>query len=467
MYKPKLKPSPVPVIPPSKLNYPFIRFTRCFAVPIQHIFGFRKISVMTPEKLVTLYKDFQEGKIRLILGFRHSYGNDPQLMVFLLHCVLPKLAKKTGTSIRGFPHAHFIYGAEVPLWSGLLVRKILPQVGGLPVNHLKPDSKGINNIRKVITGGTFPTAIAPEGHVNFDSLNPSPLETGTARFSFWAEEDLKKSGGNAGVIFLPLSIHYLYSKNGKEEKLKKKLMKVLRKLEKECGITSETAGDDSVRDANAEPLFRRKLSKLEYTIRKIYTEELDGIRTEKEEDVKTAEELSFQIIERAEGILGIQNTGINAPEDFRMRIYAARQKAWDRMLSDEFKNLPPLAKSLAARKSGEAWYAMRYVETAELILHINQNEIPEKAPLSIFIEKTENIADLLERTKGGTLKNRPKLFPVYPLVIPGDPIPVSGYMPLYEKDKKKAVEELTGVYFNSFKSLAERFLESQKHDRPE
>ena len=160
-------------------------------------------------------------------------------------------------------------------------------------------------------------------------------------------------------------------------------------------------------------------------------------------------------------------TGINAPEDFRMRIYAARQKAWDRMLSDEFKNLPPLAKSLAARKSGEAWYAMRYVETAELILHINQNEIPEKAPLSIFIEKTENIADLLERTKGGTLKNRPKLFPVYPLVIPGDPIPVSGYMPLYEKDKKKAVEELTGVYFNSFKSLAERFLESQKHDRPE
>lgn len=462
MYKPQLKPKPVPVIPESKLNYPFIRFMRCFAAPIQRIFGFKKISVIHPERLVNLYRDFQEKKTRLILGFRHPYGNDPQLMVFLLHCVLPGLAKKMKIKLKGFPHAHFIYGAEVPLWSGLFVRKILPQVGGLPVNHLKPDSKGINKIRKTITEGIYPTAIAPEGHVNYDSLKVSPLETGTARFCFWAEEDLMKKGENTGVKFLPISIHYLYSKNSKDKNIEKKLFKILNKLEKKCGIRIKKQNQFYPGNEHNEAMLRQRLSQLESTIRKIYTETMNRTHVKNEEEIKNAEELANLVISRAEGILGIKNTEDGIQENFHARIYAAREEAWNRLLSDHLKKMPSLGKDLAARMAGEAWYAMRHIETAELLLHINQDEIPEKAPLSIFIEKTENIADLLERAKGGTLKNRPHLFPVYPRVIIGEPVSVSDYMDSYKNDKKKAVDELTEIYFNSFKHLSAEFLNSQK-----
>lgn len=475
MYKPQLKPKPVPAIPPTKLNRPFIRFMRLFARPIQRLFGFKKISVLHPERLVNLYRDFQDKKIKLLFGFRHPYGNDPQLMVFLLHCTLPKLAKKLKVKLNGFPHAHFIYGAEVPLWSGLLVRKLLPHVGGLPVNHVKPDAKGINAIRKTLADGAYPSAIAPEGHVNYDSLNAAPLETGTARFCFWAAEDVARAGEDADIVLLPVSSHYFYSKNRDDKTLVKKILKILRKLEKKCGICgippSEPTGTGKAENGphsenDGREILRERLSRLETRIREIYTESLAGVRAANAADVKTPDELAAGVIARAEGILGIPAPDANDPERLRARIYAARGKAWDRLLSREFKTLPPLARSLEARKAGEAWYAMRHIETAELLLHITPAAIPLDAPVSVFIEKTENMADLLERAKGGTLKNRPRFFPAYPLVIMGEPISTRNYLPLYKKDKKQAVEMLTEKTAERFASLAGEFLDFARTGTP-
>ena len=162
---------------------------------------FREPVMIRPERMVNAYRQFQEKKIRLIVGFRHAYGDDPQLMAYTFHHVLPRAARKIGKPLKGITHAHFIYGAEVPMWSGRFVRWVLPKAGAVPIDHIRMDSKGMNRIRKMISDGAYPLALAPEGHVTYGSERIVELETGTARFGFWCIEDLEKSGPKRRTSF--------------------------------------------------------------------------------------------------------------------------------------------------------------------------------------------------------------------------------------------------------------------------
>ena len=61
---------------------------------------FREPVMLHPERMTEAYRQFQEKKIRLIVGFRHAYGDDPQLMAYTFHRVLPRAARKIGQTAR-------------------------------------------------------------------------------------------------------------------------------------------------------------------------------------------------------------------------------------------------------------------------------------------------------------------------------------------------------------------------------
>lgn len=150
----------------------------------------------TVNSLVSLWRDFQDGKTRLILAFRHPYGDEPQVFSYLFDVLLKKKARRAGIPLAGHPHARFIHGYEVALWGGAFIRWLLPRIGAVPVYHVKADSAGIKAIRSIIRNGPYPIALAPEGQVSYRSETVPRLEAGCAQMGFWCADELEKEGRN-------------------------------------------------------------------------------------------------------------------------------------------------------------------------------------------------------------------------------------------------------------------------------
>jgi hypothetical protein len=121
--------------------------------------GFSRVRLVHAERLVQAYADFFTGKTRLLIAFRHPYGDEAQLMAYVIGKLLAKEAKAKGIAFPQKPHAHFVHGYEVPLWAGAFERWLLPRVGALPVYHAKFDSHSIKSIRSLMKDGQYPGCI--------------------------------------------------------------------------------------------------------------------------------------------------------------------------------------------------------------------------------------------------------------------------------------------------------------------
>lgn len=382
---------------------------------------FREPVMLHPERMVDAYRQFTQKKIRLIVGFRHAYGDDPQLMVYCIHHVLPKAAKKAGTPLRGITHAHFIYGVEVPLWSGKFVGWLLPKAGAVPIDHIHMDSKGMNRIRKIISDGEYPIALAPEGHVTYGSERVVELEPGTARFGFWCIDDLARAGRDEQVVFLPVSTHYRYGKG-----IERKLSRFIAGMERECGIEPE--------EGNVAARLRAVGSAILSHLAAFYSE-LGG---------KETGSLQSDILEAAlaaaERILSLVPAADDKPIT---RLYRIRSTGWDRIYRGDLSGMTPLRLSMAGRETGEAWYAMRHMETVELLSYVDLALVPDGLSIEQYVETANNFYDFLGRLRGGTLRNRANEFNKYAVIVPGEPIVMNGYSDLYKTDKKAALQKAT------------------------
>ncbi|MCX7596068.1 MAG: 1-acyl-sn-glycerol-3-phosphate acyltransferase, partial [Fischerella sp.] len=50
--------------------------------------------------LVDLYRQFQEGKIRFLIAFRHPQATDPLCLGYLLSRLVPRVARQQGVSLQ-------------------------------------------------------------------------------------------------------------------------------------------------------------------------------------------------------------------------------------------------------------------------------------------------------------------------------------------------------------------------------
>jgi len=438
MYTPQTEPVRTLTLPEPKVNRTVVRFFRAIMHPFARIIKFRIPVILHPERMVDSWHAFNAGKIRLLVGFRHAYGDDPQMMVYTIHKALPRYAKKIGRPLRGLTHVHFVYGAEVPLWSGSFVRWVLPKAGALPVNHVKMDSPGMNRIRNVLSHGNYPLALAPEGHVTHSSETVEELESGTARFCFWCMEDLERENRKEDMVFLPVSIHYRY-----HPRAEKQLARMLTDMEKETGLSRpETGGADT----------GSRLARLGKTL----LDQLDAFYREEQGSLPENQASVLEAALRAcERFFALPHDG--APSN---RIYRVRSAAWDRLFRSDIDSLTPLGSALAGRESGEAWYAMRHLETASILHQMSLTAIPERSTLEVYIEIANNFFDLVERLKGGTLKNRANRFMKYPVIVPGTPVIMNEYRELYRNDKRAALDKATTRFRDSYLECIREYREA-------
>ena len=93
-------------------------------------------------------------------------------MVQLITRILPREARRRRQALGGLPHAHFLYGKGVTLWAGGGSAFLIPRIAGLPVVNRRADTQALANVRRFLTEGPYPVALAPEGQVTYHNHLP-------------------------------------------------------------------------------------------------------------------------------------------------------------------------------------------------------------------------------------------------------------------------------------------------------
>jgi hypothetical protein len=428
--------------------------------------GLDRLELRGAQRLISAWRNFQEGRARLILAFRHPYGDEPQLFSYLFDLVLPREARMRGTALPRRTHARFVHGYEVPLWSGALVRWLLPRIGAIPVYHARHDSASVARIRAITRDDVFPLALAPEGQVSYRSETLPRIENGAARIAFWCAEDLARAGRSMPVLVLPLSVHYR-----RDESEIAKIEALVARVECRCGI-APPAGPPS-QSAPRRAALKERLVALDLALLSL-AESMYGLhaaaRAMPAAPLTRDSRLDALIeaaLERGESMLGIGNRNHGAKTvktDAIGRLYRIRQEGWDRIYPDrDLDTMKPLERELADRRAGEAWYAMRHMETVDLAWYLDSDYIEshpaEDGPsFDRLVECAYSLADLASRLVGGDISDRPNLLRKRAVVIAAEPIDVGARLSDYRRDRKAAVGAATAEIARAYYQCIQEYL---------
>jgi hypothetical protein len=423
------------------------------------------------DRLLGALTDFREGRNRLVLAFRHPYGDEPQLLSLALSKALDREARRLGASAPGRVHARFVHGYEVPMWSGALVRWILPRFGAMPVYHAKLDQASMGRIRTALRDDPYPLALAPEGQASYRSETVPRLERGTARLAFWCSGELRKQGRPERVELLPLSVHYRFYEDdiGKVERL-------VSRIESDCGLSDGRGGDPDLRAGGgagavgeATPDIRRRilarrlvaLDDCLVSMAEFYYFGAGHRRDGKDRDARLAD-LIEEALRRGEAVMGLKAEG-----DPISRVYRIRQEGWDRIYPERgAAGFPPLGRRMADRKAGEAWYAMRHMEFVDLCYYLDSSYIRTEdgsaPPFGRLVETAYNAADLASRLSGGNISQRPNTLRHTAVLSVGEPIELRSRYEDYLKDRKAAVQDATRDLEREYIDCIEEFIDERK-----
>jgi len=445
MYKPYQKPveiasSDVKVPPPKISNLVIFVVSILSTVYLRILFGFAKISVQNDDILFDVFRRALSKQSRCIIAFRHPDGREPQFLTWFFLYRLRALAAKKKVRFAIRPHSIFVYGYEVARWGGWVARFFMPNLGAIPIHHTKLDSKGMARIHSTIVDGPYPVSLAPEGQVSYTTDSVPRLESGIVRIGFQAAGQLKEKDQNCPLEILPISFHLRYDKWGEAA-----MKKLLKKIESLCGF--------NIKETSRFP-FAERLSKCREYILSL---------NEKRYAIKTGDALSFEkrldqvnnaALEAAERTLGIQGEG-----DFFARLYKVRHDCWDKIFVpgyDNFKNVPPVNRSVMDLGAGEAWYASRHQELCDFGWYFKQPLPSDNAALHLKVEYVQNLFDFASRSMGGAISNRVNIQPSKVILISAPPINLSGRLNQYKEDRKTVITETMAALEKSYLDCIEK-----------
>ncbi|WGV28368.1 1-acyl-sn-glycerol-3-phosphate acyltransferase [Halotia branconii] len=400
------------------------------------------------EVLVDLYRQFQAGKIRFMLAFRHPKIDDPFCLTYLFSQLVPRVAREQGTVLQSPIHAHFIYDRGIPLWAGSYVGWVASRIGATPIQRGKADWTGLRSARDLFANGKFPMAAAPEGGTNGLSEKVSPLEPGIAQLGFWCAEDLHKDNRAEQVFIVPVGIKYSYV-----DTPWRAIAGLLSELEAASGLQINSANQGNI--PCLESLYPRLLTLAEHLLalmEKFYTR----FYHQNLPDVKT--EISDRNEALAVRLQALLNTALQIPEQYfdlqangklSDRCRRVEQAAWNYMFREDFKDvkaLSPVEKALGDRVAEEANARMWHMRLVESFVVVSGNYIREKPTLERFAETTLILWQMIARIKGDQTSQRPQLGKQQVKMTIGEPISVSERYPTYKKNRlgaRQAVADLT------------------------
>lgn len=427
-----------------------------------------EIQTENVEGLVDLYRQFQEGKTRFLMAFRHPSVDDPLCMTHLLWREVPRIARAKGVSLQHPIHAHFIYDRGIPLWAGDWVSWLYSRLGGTSIHRGKADWTGLRSARDLFVNSHFPMAAAPEGAVNGHNEIISSLEPGIAQLGFWCAEDLLKAGRTEQVVIVPIGIQYHYINAPW-----KAIEQLLSELEAVSGINSDdlkvehfTQSAELI-DSKLSPyeasLYRRLLRLGEHLLTlmeefyaRFYHRILPKTRADKipleQESLTTANEL---LAVRLQAML---NVALQVAEEYFNlapkgslidRCRRLEQAGWNYIYREELKDikaLSPLERGLADRIAEEANLRMWHMRLVETFVAVTGRYVLEKQTVERFAETTLLLWDMVTRIKGGNPFGRPRLGKQRVKMTVGKPLSVSERYPAYQTSRqgaRLAVAELT------------------------
>ncbi len=413
--------------------------------------GISQIKTINGETLVNLYHQFQMGKIRLILAFRHCEVDDPISGLYLLSRAIPKIAREQGITLQSPIHSHFMYDRGMTIWAGNWLGWLFAGIGGIPVHRGKTlDWQAIKKTRELLINGDFPLVVAPEGATNGHSEVISPLEPGVAQLAFWCVEDLAKANRVEEVIVVPINIQYHYI-NPQWSKLDW----LLSSLEADCGM-SKPATEITANLEESQKLYYQRLLRLgEYLLSEMedfYSRFYHHHLPDLSQDSLTPEEnltLRLQKLLDVSLQVGEEYFGLKKKGNIIERCRRIEEAGWNyiyRQDRAEFKNLSPVKQGLADRIAAEADLRMLHMRLVESFVAVTGDYIQEKPCFERFAEITFILFDAIARIKGNKNPRRPRLGWRKTTVTIGEPISASDRAIAYRQNRqgaKQAVTQLT------------------------
>ena len=419
-----------------------------------------RVEAQDVEPLIDLYQQFQSGKVRLLLAFRHPSVQDPVCMGYLLHYLMPKLARQQGIRLKTPTHAHFIYDRGIPLWAGSLAGWLYSKLGGTPIRRGKLDRVGLRSARDLFANGAFPLLAAPEGATNGHNETVSPLEPGIAQLGFWCVEDLIKVGRSEKVLIVPIGIQYRYITPPW-----KALEKLLGELEAGSGLLR------AVNDEQEGHLYRRLyqlaehlLTEMEEFYTRFYHQTLPTTAAQSSEIAGVSPGSNAEFAVRLEALLNValqvaeQYFNIQPRGSVIDRCRKLEQAGWDYVFRDDLhlETLSPLERGLADRVAEEASLRIWHMRLVESFVAVTGKYVLEKPTAERFAETTLLMWDVITKIKGGNAFERPMLGQQCGLVTIGQPISVSDRWDTYHSNRragKQAVSDLTQDLQIAFESM--------------
>ncbi len=407
-----------------------------------------EIQIDNAAELIDLYHQFQAGKTRFLLAFRHPSINDPACIAHLLWNKLPQIAKEQNTPLKFPVHAHFVYDRGIPLWAGKPIGWIFSQLGGTPIRRGGLDRLGLRSIRDLYLNGRFPMAAAPEGATNGHNEIVSTLEPGIAQFGFWCAEDLRKAKRAASVAIAPLGIRYYFVTPPW-----KSLERLIAQLEIDSGLQDTLTTEMNLTDGIAptpeqeEILYQRLyrlgehlLSLLEEFYGKFYQQTINNSETNPElpARLQALSDAALNVAEQAFGITAKGNTSD--------RCRRVEQAAWDRIYRQdiaELETLAPVQKGLADLVASEAELRLWHMRLVENFVSVTGQYVAEKPSVERFADTILLIWKMIARLKGEDANNPPFLGNKKAQITAIKPFWIADYWDDYKTNRRQTVERLT------------------------
>ena len=415
-----------------------------------------EVEARNVETLAKLYQEFELGKTRVLLAFRHPNANDPYMLSHLLWQALPRTAREIGLKI-GTAHAHFIYDRGIPLWAGSYLSWVFARLGGVPIQRGKLDLMALKTARGLLLNGRFPLAAAPEGGNNGHNEIISPLEPGIAQLAFWCVEDLKAAERDESVVVLPIGIQYRYV-----EAPWAQLGKLIDEMEIDSGIGAPDAAAmkvlrqmfEGVGEQRADLYVRlyrlaeHLLTLMEDYYKSFYGASFEKAVCEKAEAGKGGDEPNVLLGDRLKNLmdesLQVAERYFNLKPKGSVidRCRKLEQAGWDRIFREDTPDLSPVELGLANRIAEEADLRMWHMRLVESFVAVTGCYVKDHPSADRFAETALLLRDMIAKIKGRTVA-RPSLGKQKAIVTVGQPIEVTQRLAGYKGKRRRAISQLT------------------------
>ncbi|HAC62769.1 MAG TPA: glycerol acyltransferase [Cyanothece sp. UBA12306] len=405
--------------------------------------GIVEIEAMDTEKLVNLYQQFQAGKIRFLIGFRHLEVEDPLCLLYLMSRILPQAAIKQGIKLKLPLHNHFIYDRGMTIWAGKWLGWLFSRGGGIPIHRGRPlDRKALRATRELLINGRFPFTIAPEGATNGHGEIVSPLEPGLAQLGFWAVEDLNKANRQELVYIIPLGIRYYFLKPPWVE-----IEQLLSKLERDSGLKVKHLSQEELKHPvnylypRLLNLGEHLLTEIENFYRDFYHQSLPIINADTYSNYNQflairLQRLLDKALQVAEEYFGVSSQGTVIDRCRRLE-----EAGWKYIYREDIKNLKELSAlelGLSNWVAQEAQLRLKHMRLVESFVAVTGSYIKEKPTAERFAETLWILFDTLEKIKEKKIPRRPYLGKRRVKITIGEPICVTERWEIYHSSRQKA-----------------------------